>query len=1373
MSKLKLFKRSVIFVLSFVVLFSNNIQLVNAATTAVTADSSKQYTDATRSHLILGGGAITVSEGNFNRLSVTADGNKMVFAQKKAISLYDRLSDSQETVYTSDHTLYDATISLDGSYIVFKEYAGTTYKLMGYSVGSKELKTLNTSTKSFFGFPNLSADGSLVSYAFYNGTKYVGMLQNTTTLDTNVLDPAKIGKHSLDVNSTVTASPVIVSHDGKSVFLGTYYDSYTNLGYVFKYDIAAQTYKAISGGGADGIHLGYLTNDDSKIFGQFYDVQLYQAASMKSDGSNKQVLGSSSSTTIKLRGINGDGSVFANSFAYITGYDFRLQTNSNSSSEIIGGSSNILYYNGPKGLAWVDISEIKNNLPSRLAPYAINDLTVSTSLGSKTNQLKWTPSLASSNANVIYRNDVKIGTVADAQGSYSDSTAVPGTEYTYRLETSNPSGTAQSNTTTGKTGGIADPVNVKAVVTSRVTADVTADAVALATGYRLTVNNVTLESATPTFAVTGLTASTSYTAKMIAYNADATSNAVSVTFKTLDTDPVYTAPTGLYVMDQTTTSISLEWPTVTGATGYVLKRGNTVVYDGTNTAYTNTTLTPATSYLYTVAAKFGSGISSAVSQMGKTLAGEALAAPTNFTAKLVDGKVLLTFNAVPGATGYTIKRGDTVLSSGDSRSITDANVTDGNTYVYTVTATDGTNISSAASTSIALTAKSELASPSGFKVVTNAFNHTYLVWDKVSGATSYTLRVQGIDLVQTANGFYDNLSIKPLTTYTYELLATDGSQSSKPVMLTITTPAEMLAYPKNLTVIAATYNSVTMKFTGVDDADSYDVYLNDMLYATITTTSFTDDRVSGGATNKYSYVARKGDLKSEPAVITVHVPNKTIAGEAPAAPTGLKAVQVAAGYVKLQSLTVAKATYYEYFRDDNIKVASGYATAIKDDTVAPMQTYTYTVYAGNTFGRTKGETISVTTPAEAPAIVIQPTNSNESYTINFDFKVIQDADTIRVERNPEVTYKALGNGEYHKTYYNTVTRETKDLGLVKAENGLLRFTEEGVTPATEYKYTITAIKMRSNGTEEVVGGNEVAVTTPKDGSPATVSNNISNDNHNSSANGNNGGNTDTTPMPTQQGTGSTKKDDNKKSSGSTSNGSTLPSTSIGNNGGADNVSETGGSGSSNVSSNVSSGTSGSGGSNDSTYPVAHDQSSASFTDVSNSHFAKAAITSLTQAGVIKGYEDGTFHPDLPVTRAEFAIMIVRAFDLQSNTGYQHHFVDFNSSAWYAPELAIALNEGVTKGYTADRYAPSQLIPREQSAMMLMNTLYTQGLKMPTGKVSYADAHTVTEWARTSVDAAIRVAIMKGYPDGMFKPHQQVTRAEAVVMIDAAMHIQLK
>ncbi|MEI4896472.1 S-layer homology domain-containing protein, partial [Klebsiella pneumoniae] len=88
-----------------------------------------------------------------------------------------------------------------------------------------------------------------------------------------------------------------------------------------------------------------------------------------------------------------------------------------------------------------------------------------------------------------------------------------------------------------------------------------------------------------------------------------------------------------------------------------------------------------------------------------------------------------------------------------------------------------------------------------------------------------------------------------------------------------------------------------------------------------------------------------------------------------------------------------------------------------------------------------------------------------------------------------------------------------------------------------------------------------------------------------------------------------------------------------------------------------------------------------FTDVSR-NFAENEIKALAAKGILTGYSDGSFQPKKEVSRAEFAIMLSRAFGYKDqNMVLIEKFKDLSVSAWYAPELSGALASGVTKGFT--------------------------------------------------------------------------------------------
>ena len=163
------------------------------------------------------------------------------------------------------------------------------------------------------------------------------------------------------------------------------------------------------------------------------------------------------------------------------------------------------------------------------------------------------------------------------------------------------------------------------------------------------------------------------------------------------------------------------------------------------------------------------------------------------------------------------------------------------------------------------------------------------------------------------------------------------------------------------------------------------------------------------------------------------------------------------------------------------------------------------------------------------------------------------------------------------------------------------------------------------------------------------------------------------------------------------------------------------------------------------------------TDISG-HWAKANIEYLVQMGAISGYPDNTFKPDNPITRAEFAVVLVKAFDLEAATG---KVFDDTASHWAKDYIATAAANGIVTGYSETEFGPDDLITREQMAVMIVKAAK---MSLLTGELNFSDAEDISDWATSYVVTAVQNELMKGYLDNSFKPLGNATRAEAVTVI---------
>ena len=108
----------------------------------------------------------------------------------------------------------------------------------------------------------------------------------------------------------------------------------------------------------------------------------------------------------------------------------------------------------------------------------------------------------------------------------------------------------------------------------------------------------------------------------------------------------------------------------------------------------------------------------------------------------------------------------------------------------------------------------------------------------------------------------------------------------------------------------------------------------------------------------------------------------------------------------------------------------------------------------------------------------------------------------------------------------------------------------------------------------------------------------------------------------------------------------------------------------------------------------------SYTDVARTHWAYASIGLGTRAGVLSGYEDGSFRPDQSVTRAEMAVMIGRAMKLSELPGAVAPFTDVPGGHWSAPWLRTLLTENIVTGYRDGSFRPNATATRAEFVTML-------------------------------------------------------------------------
>ncbi|MGB3615364.1 MAG: S-layer homology domain-containing protein [Elainellaceae cyanobacterium] len=177
-----------------------------------------------------------------------------------------------------------------------------------------------------------------------------------------------------------------------------------------------------------------------------------------------------------------------------------------------------------------------------------------------------------------------------------------------------------------------------------------------------------------------------------------------------------------------------------------------------------------------------------------------------------------------------------------------------------------------------------------------------------------------------------------------------------------------------------------------------------------------------------------------------------------------------------------------------------------------------------------------------------------------------------------------------------------------------------------------------------------------------------------------------------------------------------------------------------------------------------------FTDVPSGYWAERFIADLAARDVIAGFPDGSFQPNAPVTRAQYAAMVRKAFNQREIRGAVS-FGDVASNYWATPAINEAYKMGFLSGYPGNVFQPDQNIPRAQVLVSLANGLNYAANGTNAVQV-YSDSAAIPDYAINSIAAATEERIVVNYPNvERLRPNQTATRADVAAFIYQALASQ--
>ena len=167
------------------------------------------------------------------------------------------------------------------------------------------------------------------------------------------------------------------------------------------------------------------------------------------------------------------------------------------------------------------------------------------------------------------------------------------------------------------------------------------------------------------------------------------------------------------------------------------------------------------------------------------------------------------------------------------------------------------------------------------------------------------------------------------------------------------------------------------------------------------------------------------------------------------------------------------------------------------------------------------------------------------------------------------------------------------------------------------------------------------------------------------------------------------------------------------------------------------------------------------------HWAAAFVEVLFSKDIISGFPDGSFQPATPITRAQYAALMMKTFQLPESNQL-NKFKDVKSDFWAAKAIASAADRGFLKGFPDGTFRPENNLTKIQALVSIVNGLNLSGGN-PNVLMVYRDRVQIPSYATSAVTVATQKLLVVNYPQpDQLEPLRDITRAEVAVLIYQAL-----
>jgi hypothetical protein len=179
-------------------------------------------------------------------------------------------------------------------------------------------------------------------------------------------------------------------------------------------------------------------------------------------------------------------------------------------------------------------------------------------------------------------------------------------------------------------------------------------------------------------------------------------------------------------------------------------------------------------------------------------------------------------------------------------------------------------------------------------------------------------------------------------------------------------------------------------------------------------------------------------------------------------------------------------------------------------------------------------------------------------------------------------------------------------------------------------------------------------------------------------------------------------------------------------------------------------------------------------DVASSSKYCSAIEAVVNAGIFKGYANGTFRPSENINRAETAKVIAAAFGIQIVTNDFGTFVfnDVRMADWFGPYVKALKDEGISKGYAVDNtYRPANNVTKAEFVKLVLAAAGKENEVSACSASGFNDAPLLA-WYGRYLCYAKKIGLITADGAGNYYPNAAITRAEAADVLNQAINEKL-